>query len=460
MQLDGLGTLLVVWVVAAVAALIMIMVLFRACWRVAEPNEALVIAGFGVGKKGTDLGFRIVAGSGTIVLPGLQVVRRLSLEMREATLQSTCVTHQGVPVSVQGVCMYKIADDSTSIANAARRFLGQKDDDIDGSIQAILDGHLRSIIGGLTVEDLIRNRDALTTETRKAAETELAAMGITVNSLQIQKIDDPQNYIENLAVPHVAEVQRAARVARAAADQAATVAEQEAAAAKAEATKNSQVRQAQYAAETSAAKAKSEQQGPLADAQAQQQVVQEITRVSELAAQRTEMELKTSVIKPAEAEAYRIRVTAEAQRDAQIAGATAAAKTTELEATARANAARLIGEGEAAAIAAKGEAEGRAVQAKVLAEAAGIDARGKAFTNNKEAIIQQTLAEQMPAIVKEAAAPFASIKDLVIFDGAEGFQRFITSALMIGGTVLPKMLKGLQNGNAQIDGDREPTKTK
>lgn len=431
---------------------LVLLALFRASWRVAEPNEALVIAGFGVGKKGTDLGFRIVAGSGSLVLPGLQVVRRLSLEMREAKLVSSCVTHQGVPVSVQGVCMYKIGDDSASIANAARRFLGQKDEEIDASIQYILDGHLRSIIGGLTVEDLIRNRDALTLETRKAAESELGAMGLVINSLQIAKIDDPQNYIANLAVPHVAEVERAARTARAAADQAATVAEQEAAANKAEATKLSQVKQANFTAETNAAQASAAQQGPLADAVAKQQVVAEVTKLAQLAAERTEQDLKSQVTKPADAAAYATRVTADANRDAQIASAQASAQTVTLDAQARAGAARLIGEGEAAAIEARGKAEGEAVRAKVLAEAEGIDARGKAFANNSDAIIQQTLAEQMPQIVKEAAAPFASIKDLIVLDGADGFQKFITSALAVGGTILPMIQKGLRNGN----GHREP----
>jgi flotillin len=113
--------------IAAVAALIAFAILFKLMWRVAEPNEALIISGLGA-RAGTErtsdsLGFKIVTGKGTLVLPGLQTVRRLSLGMREAALAIECVTHQGIPVGVRGVAIFKVADDFASIANAARRFL-------------------------------------------------------------------------------------------------------------------------------------------------------------------------------------------------------------------------------------------------------------------------------------------------------------------------------------------------
>jgi len=438
-------------------ALFFIVGLLRSMYKVAEPNEALIISGFGAGKKGSDLDFKSVAGGGTFVIPGLQIVRKLSLEARTAKLVTSCVSKQGIGVSIEGVCMYKIGDSAQSIANAARRFLGQPDDLIDSNIQTVLDGHLRSIISNLTIEEILQNREKLTGETRSAADDELAQMGLVINSLQIISIKDSSNYVASMAAPHVAEVQKNARIAQAAAEQAATIAEQEAAAQKAAATRDSEVKQAAYLAEIESAKATAAQQGPLAAAKAQQAVMVEQTKMTELEANRKEQELQVSVRRPADAEAYAVTVKANAQKVATIAAAEANAQQTKLEAESRAAAARVLGEGEAeatkargageaAAIEAKGLAEGKAIQARVLAEAEGIAASGKAFAENKESVIQKILAEHMPEIVKEAAQPFAAIKNFMVLDGAQGVNRTLTGIIGVGATLLPQIMQTFKDG--------------
>src|ERR1700729_1011496 len=125
-------SLVVVFVVIAVLALIAFVVIFKAMWRVAEPNEALIISGFRTRRSnetvgGESMGFKMVTGHGTLVIPGIQVVRKLSLDLNEAELEVDCVTQQGIPVHLKAVVIYKVGDDFASIANAARRFLDQQD---------------------------------------------------------------------------------------------------------------------------------------------------------------------------------------------------------------------------------------------------------------------------------------------------------------------------------------------
>ena len=251
-------------------------VVFKLMWRVAEPNEALIISGLRHSTRPTSiedsLGFKIVTGKGTLVLPGVQTVRRLSLDLREAELAIDCVTHQGIPLGIRGVVIYKVGDDFASIANAARRFLDQQAQ-MDLRVHNVFAGHLRAIVGNMTVEEMIRDREKLTQLTRESSGTEMEKLGLIVDSLQVQEIEDPTGYIENLGRPHAAAVQSQARIAQAAADREATEREQEAEALKAEARRASQVKQAGYQAEIDQAAATAKQAGPLSDAQARQEVV-------------------------------------------------------------------------------------------------------------------------------------------------------------------------------------------
>src|SRR5918998_1654256 len=191
---------------------------------------------------------RIVTGKGTLVLPGIQTVRRLSLDLREAPLSIECVPHQGTPLGIQGVVIFKVGDDYVSIANAARRFLDQQQQ-MDSRVHNVFAGHLRAIVGNMTVEEMIRDREKLTQLTRGSSGTEMEKLGLIVDSLQIQEIGDPTGYIKNLGRPHAAAVERDARIAQAGADRAATEKEQEADALKAHARRDSSIKQAGYQAE-------------------------------------------------------------------------------------------------------------------------------------------------------------------------------------------------------------------
>src|SRR5688500_4373582 len=178
-------------------------------------------------------------------------------------------------------------------------------------------GHLRAIVGNMTVEEMIRDREKLTQLTRESSGTEMEKLGLIVDSLQIQEIEDPTGYITNLGRPHAAAVESQARIAQAAADREATEREQEADALKAEARRASHVKQAGFQAEIDRAAAVASQAGPLSEAQARQEVVVQETRVAELEAQREEQRLQASVRKPADAKAYEQVTIARAGRDAR-----------------------------------------------------------------------------------------------------------------------------------------------
>ena len=449
-------------------AIVAFAVLFKLMWRVAEPNEALIISGLKdhlpSDAVGESLGFKIVTGRGTLVIPGVQTVRRLSLDLREAELAIECVTHQGIPLGVKGVVIFKVGDDFTSIANAARRFLDQQEQ-MDHRVHNVFAGHLRAIVGSMTVEEMIRDREKLTQLTRESSGTEMEKLGLIVDSLQVQEIEDPTGYIENLGRPHAAAVASQARIAQAAADREATEREQEANALKAEAVRASAVKQASYQAEIDQAKAAANQAGPLSDANARQEVVVQETRVAELEAQREEQRLQATVRKPADAKAYEQVTLSKAARDARIAQAEAQRQEVELQAAghaqrvkleasaeaervrlaasaeadhvrldgaARADSTRAIGEAEASATQAKGLAEGEAVRAKGMAEAETIKARAEALAENQDAVIGQQLADKWPEIVEAAAKPFGDIDQMIVLNGAQGLSETLAQAMSQG----------------------------
>jgi|tagenome__1003787_1003787.scaffolds.fasta_scaffold20980429_4 flotillin len=453
--------------IAAVAAIVVLVLLFKMTWKVAEPNEALIVSGLGAGGEHGIAGtpsFRIVIGKGTLTIPGFQTVRRLSLAIREAEMViPACVTSQGIPVGVRGVILFKVGDDLTSIANSARRFLDKPEEEINAQVHSVFEGHLRSIIGGLTVEEIIGNRDKLRQETLDSSGDEMSRLGLVVDALQIREVEDPTGYIKNLAMPHAAEVAKRARIAQAGADREATEREQEAEALKAEATKASQIKQAGFYAEVEREKAKAAQAGPLADAESRQSVVVQESRVAELEAEKREQMLQAEVIKPADAKAYETRVNAEAARDAEIARAQAEAQRQRLDGEARAQVIKMTGEAEGAAvrvkgeaeghaIKAKGEAEGASVRAKGLAEADAIEARASALATNQEAVITQSVAERLPEIVAAAAKSFDGVDNLNVLNGAQGITEIMAQVLMQGG-------QGLQIVRQMLSSTLEATAT-
>src|ERR1700733_899077 len=248
-------------------------------YRVPAPDEAMLISGGKHGMKGAP--FRVVIGHGAFVTPITRKVRYLTLSMQEAEVAETCVTKQGISLNVRSVIAFKVGNDEESIVNAGQRFLSDQNQ-MSVLTGRIFAGHLRSIIGSMTVEEIITERQKLATEVLDGSKGEMAKMGLIVDALQIQSIDDMKlGYIAAMAAPHNARIQQAAQIAQAAADQASAEAQQQSLRKQAEFERDTAVTRAGYAAETQAAEQKASQAGPLAQAQAQQEVIDEQTRLAQ-----------------------------------------------------------------------------------------------------------------------------------------------------------------------------------
>lgn len=457
---------LVVFAVLVVAAL-----LFRLAWRVAEPDEALIVSGFRTGDRpdgvGESMGFRIVTGRGCMIMPGVTKVRRLSLEAHESEMQVPCVSQQKIGLDLRGVVVYKVGDDYRSIANAARRFLDRPAQELETKVQNVFVGHLRAIAGSMTVEDMISDQDKFSQQVRDRCTQEMESFGLVIDSFQIQSITNPSNYIEHLAAPHQAEVEQNARIARAIAEREAVAQEQTSQAQMAQSVRDTNIKKAGYQAEVDKATQEAAQQGPLAQATATQNVVEEQTRVAELQAKQKEQQLQVDVRKPADAEAYRQTTLATAARDAHISQAEAEAQEVKLraeasaqqirvQATAQAEATRLNGQAEADAIKARGLAEADAIRARMEAEASGIERRAAALSQNQEAVIAQQIAEKLPEIVAAAAAPFEHIGQFTVLNGAEGLTGALAEIIQQAGaltgmareSLMPAVTGRLKDGTA------------
>jgi uncharacterized membrane protein YqiK len=387
-------------------------------WHVPAPNEALLISGSK--RQAQDTQFRIVTGHGSFVMPVKQKARVLSLALREAEVLEECVTSQGIRINVRAVAVFKVGDDPVSIANAARRFLAEQNR-MEELIGRIFAGHLRSIVGGLTVEQIIRERDRVAQEIKDGSHAEMEKLGLVVDALQIQEIEDQSGYITNLAAPHAAAVASMARIAAAKADQEAAQREQEALALKAEYERDVQIKRAGFLAETEQANARAAQAGPLAAAKASQDVIAEQTllaqRQAELAAQRLEAEVR----RPADAEAYRQRTLAEAQRDQ-----------------------------------AKFTADGAAYAERTTAEAQADANKARATSlrdGNQELIAAARIIESLPAIVQAAARGIAG-SNLTILNGTEGVNEVLVGLVGQGMSILDTLKKATGSAGGGGNGAR------
>jgi uncharacterized membrane protein YqiK len=240
-------------------------------YRVPAPDEAMLISGGRRGLGGAP--FRVVTGHGKYVLPVFRKVRFLTLAMCESEVSETCVTKQGIALTVRAVIAFKVGNDTESIINAGQRFLSDQNQ-MSVLTGRIFAGHLRAIIGSMTVEEIVTERQKLASEVLETSKMEMAKIGLMVDSLQIQSIDDGKTgYIAAMSAPHQAAIQRQAQVAQAVAQQQAVQAQQEAARNQAEYARQTAVVQAQYQAEVDQAQARAAQAGPLAQAHAQQEVL-------------------------------------------------------------------------------------------------------------------------------------------------------------------------------------------
>lgn len=356
-------------------------------YRVPAPNEALLISGGRRFQGGAP--FRVVVGHGTFVVPLFRKARFLTLAMQEAEVAETCVTKQGIAVNVRAVIAFKVGNDDESIVNAGQRFLSDQDQmsTLTGRIFA---GHLRSIVGSMTVEEIVTERQKLAVEVLDGSKAEMAKIGLSVDSLQIQSIDDLNSgYIDAMAAPHRAAIQRQAKIAQAQANQAAAEAEQASQRRQAEYARQTAVVQAQYKAEVDQAQAKAAQAGPLTQATAQVEVIDAQADLARRQAELRERQLVAEVVKPAEAEAERVRIIAQA------------------------------------------EAERMRIQAEA------------ADSNNRVAL-DRMLIDQLPQIVKEAANGLAGA-NVNVLNGAEGLGELTAGLVAQGLTIFDSVKRNLAN---------------
>src|SRR5580704_5008138 len=279
-------------------------------YRVPAADQAMLISGGRRARSGVP--FRVVVGHGAFVNPFIRRVGMLSLAMREAEVQETCVTGQGISVNVRAIIAFKVGNDDESIVNAGQRFLSDQDQ-MSVLTGRIFSGHLRSIVGSMTVEEIVTERQKLATEVLDGSKGEMAKIGLIADPLQIQSIDDMgDGYLAAMAAPNNAAIQRQAKIAQAQADQAAAEAQQASARKQAEFARETSVVQAKYKGEVERAQAEAAQAGPLAQANAQLAVINAQAELAQQQAELRQQQLVSEVIKPAEAEAERVRILAKA----------------------------------------------------------------------------------------------------------------------------------------------------
>ncbi len=368
-------------------------------YRVPAPDEAMLISGGRYGRSGAP--FRVVTGHGAFIVPFFRKTRFLTLAMCEAEVAETCVTRQGISLNVRSVIAFKVGNDEESIVNAGQRFLSDQDQmsTLTGRIFA---GHLRSIIGSMTVEEIVTERQKLASEVLDGSKAEMVKIGLTVDSLQIQSIDDMNSgYIDAMAAPHNAAIQRQAQIAQAQANQAAAEAQQESQRKQAEYARQTSVVQAQYKAEVDKAQAEAAQAGPLAQAQAQMSVLAAQTELAHRQAELRQRQLVAEVVRPAEAEAEKVRILAQA--DAQ----------------------RVTYQAEAAA-------------------------------SHQRIALDRMLIDQLPQIVREAAGGLAGA-NVSVLNGADGLSEIAAGLVGQGLTILDSVKKSLAgSAEAVITGPAEP----
>jgi flotillin len=417
------------------------------------PDEALIVSGR---KKrlsnGQVIGFRIVKGGATFVWPVLEISKIISLRIMPLDVNSSAYTSQGVQVTVDGIAQIKIESSQEAIATAAEQFLSLKEEEVRRIATQTLEGHLRSIVGSLTVEEINQNRDAFAQKVQELAAGDLANMGLKIISFTIREISDKNGYLESLGKAQIARVQRDAVIGQAEAKRDADIKS-------AEAMQAGQT--AKYLAETKVAESNRDKEMLVADYQAsingrkaeadlsydkkkfviQQEVQKEAMQVEivkkqkeiELQEQeslRKEKELDTMIRRPAEADRYRTEIAAEAERVKRSKEAEGLSYSIKAEGLAKAE-----------AIKAAGLAEAEIMQAKGEAEAVALTKKAEAYKLFNDAAMAQMVIEKLPEIASAIAQPLSKTEKIIMIgdSGASKITKDITNIL----AQLPETVKGL-----------------
>src|SRR5574338_388377 len=365
------------------------------------------------GNKAT-VGFRVVRGGAALRVPVLEEVQYLSLNVISIPLKiSRAYTKEGVPVTVEAVANVKIAGDDTSLRSAAERFLGMTTDKVKEVIFQTLEGHLRAILGTLTVEEINADRQAFAQKMTDEAAVDLKKMGVNIDILTIQQISDEQGYLDALGKKRTAEVKRDAVIGEA------------------HSLRDKETKQAEFNAAIMAKTAESEQAGPLATAIAKQRVTEQETRIEQVRVQqqvlvqeqeaaRKEKELLATVVRPAEAERQAAILRAEGEKQATIIRAEATQKELEFEGAGEAAKIEKIGRAEATKVLSVGEAEAEVIKKKLLAEAEGLQRKAEAWKNFNEAAVLNMVVDKMPELAQAFATQLAGIDKINIIEMGNG----------------------------------------
>lgn len=422
--MDNIGGILIIGSLAALVILIIVLIV-AGMFRKVGPNQALIVYGFG--------GTRIVQGGGAVVLPMIQSAEELSLELMsfDVAPQQDLYTQQGVAVTVEAVAQIKVKSDPESIRTAAEQFLSKDAPQREGLIRLVMEGHLRGIVGQLTVEQIVKEPEMVADKMRGTCADDLSKMGLEVVSFTIREVRDKNEYISNMGRPDVARIKRdadvaaaeaerdtairqanasrEAAIARALADQERVIAETASQARQAEATKELNLKRADYEASVKKAQAQADKAYELQTNVQQQLVVaeqvrvQQVERIGQVKVQeaeiaRRENELIATVLKAAEIERQRISTLAEAERQKLVAEAS----------------------GHAEAIRVQGMAEAEIIRAKGQAEAEAMTLRAAAFKEYNQAAILDKLLTGFPEVVRAMAEPLAKVDKITIVSTGNG----------------------------------------
>lgn len=451
---------------------------FWARYKTVSPDEAMLVTGSFLGSKNvlTDESGRsvkIVRGGGAFILPIFQQAEFISLLSHKLDVSTPEVyTEQGVPVMADGVAIIKIGGSVEDVATAAEQFMGKPTEALKGEAQEVLEGHLRAILGSMTVEEVYRNRDKFAQEVQGVAAKDLKKMGLQIVSFTIKDLRDQHGYLEALGKPRIAAVKRDADIAEAEAVRDARVkkaqAEEQGQRAElirdtniAEATKDKELKEASFKKEQDMAKAEADQAYHVQEARSKQSVVEEQMKI-ELVRKEREIDLQEKEIlrrekqfdaevkKKADADRYSVEQAAEADKSKRMREADAQQYRIETEAKALAEQKRLDGMAIADAERAKGTAEAEVVRLRGLAEAEAKEKLAEAFEKFGEAAVLDIIVKMLPELAGKIAEPLKSIDKLTVVDtgngeGAARVSNYVTSLM----ATAPEMLKDVSGIDLQ-----------